>query len=87
VSLSTRVSLICAGWLPQDGTFESELAAGSKAERDRLQDNVIAHSPYAGHSKTLTETRCTYLDSFGVVSPAGPPVTSTSRPVHARWQH
>jgi hypothetical protein len=28
--VSTRVSLICAGWLPQDGTFESEWLAGSR---------------------------------------------------------
>ena len=27
VSVDAFVSLICAGWLPQDGTFESELAA------------------------------------------------------------
>jgi hypothetical protein len=26
--VSTRVSLICAGWLPQDGTFELERIAG-----------------------------------------------------------
>ena len=80
-------SLIYAGWLPQDGTFESELAAGSKAECDLLQDNVITHSPYAGHSKTLADAHCTHLDGFGVVSPAQPPVTNTSRRVHVLWQH
>ncbi len=51
--VSTRVSLKCAGWLPQDGTFESELASGSRVERDPLCDNAIAHSPIAGRSRTL----------------------------------
>ena len=53
VSCRRVVSLICAGWVPQDGTFESERAAGLEIERDRLQGNVIAHSPVAGHSQTL----------------------------------
>jgi hypothetical protein len=51
--VSTRISLKCAGWLPQDGTFESELASGSRVERHPLYDNVIAHSQIAGHSRTL----------------------------------
>ncbi len=55
--MSTRVSLKCAGWLPQDGTFESELASGSRVERHPLCDNVIAHSPVAGHSGTLADPR------------------------------
>jgi hypothetical protein len=46
--VSTRVSLICAGWLPLDGAFESELTAGLDIERDRLWDNVIAHSDFRG---------------------------------------
>jgi len=29
-------SLKCAGWLPQDRGFESELAAGLEIERDHL---------------------------------------------------
>lgn len=49
------VSLIYAGWLPQDGTFESELAAGLEIERNHLQCKVIAHRTDAGHSKTLTD--------------------------------
>lgn len=36
VSLSTRVSLICAGWLPQDGTFESEGGRLSRVERNHI---------------------------------------------------
>ena len=36
VSLSTRVSLICAGWLPQDGTFESEGDRLSRVESDHV---------------------------------------------------
>ncbi len=51
--VSTRVSLTCAGWLPQDGTFESEWAAGLEIERDQLRCNMIAHSRVAGHSQTL----------------------------------
>jgi hypothetical protein len=51
--VSTRVSLICADWLPQDGTFESERLAGSSGERNRLCCKRIAHSSVAGHSKTL----------------------------------
>lgn len=34
--VSTRVSLICAGWLPQDGTFESEWLAVSNLERNHI---------------------------------------------------
>lgn len=55
--VSTRVSLIYAGWLPQDGTFESEWDRVSSVERDRLWCNMIAHSGDAGHSKTLADTR------------------------------
>ena len=46
--LSTRVSLICAGWLPAERAFESELTAGLDIERDQLWDNVIAHSDFRG---------------------------------------
>lgn len=53
VSCRRAVSLKCAGWLPQDGTFESELASGSRVERDQLCRSVIAHSFLAGHSRTL----------------------------------
>jgi hypothetical protein len=51
--VSTRVSLKYAGWLPQDGTFESEWTAGLEIERHQLRDNMIAHSRIAGHSQTL----------------------------------
>jgi hypothetical protein len=34
-------------------TFETELAGGSSIERHHLCDSVIAHSPIAGHSRTL----------------------------------
>jgi hypothetical protein len=51
--VSTRVILICADWLPQDGTFESEWAAGLEIERDQLWCNMITHSRVAGHSQTL----------------------------------
>ena len=51
--MSRRVSLRCAGWLPPDGTFESEWAAGLEIERDQLRCNMIAHSRDAGHSQTL----------------------------------
>ena len=56
VSLSTRVSLIFAGWLPQDGTFDSELAAGLEIERNLLGHNMVAHRTGAGHSQTLADT-------------------------------
>jgi hypothetical protein len=59
--VSTRVSLKCAGWLPQDGTFESELASGSSVERHPLCDNVIAHSPFAGHSRTLAAPSALFI--------------------------
>lgn len=49
------VGLIYAGWVPQDGTFESELAAGLEIERNRLQDNTVAHRTGAGHSQTLAD--------------------------------
>ena len=39
--MSTRVSLIYAGWLPQDGTFDSELAAGLEIERNLLGHNGL----------------------------------------------
>ena len=56
VDVDALSTLICAGWLPQDGTFESELAAGLEIERDPLRCNVITHSTDADHSKTLTGT-------------------------------
>jgi hypothetical protein len=56
VDVDALSSLICAGWLPQDRTFESELTAGLEVERDPLQDNVIAHRTDAGHSQTLADT-------------------------------
>jgi len=63
--MSTRVSLKCAGWLPQDRGFESELAAGLEIERDHLQDKVIAHRTDAGHSQTLADTFAAHLDICG----------------------
>lgn len=54
--VSTRVSLICAGWLPQDGTFDLELAAGLEVERNLLGHNMVAHRTRAGHSQTLADT-------------------------------
>ena len=57
VDVDALSSLICAGWLPQDRTFESELTAGLEIERDLLQGNVIAHRTDAGHSETLADTR------------------------------
>ena len=59
--VSTRVSLTCAGWLPQDGTFESEWAAGLEIERDLLRCNMIAHSRIAGHSQTLAATEVGFI--------------------------
>lgn len=54
--VSTRVSsLIYAGWLPQDRTFGVGSWPLSKIERHTLWDNGIAHSPIAGHSKTLAD--------------------------------
>jgi hypothetical protein len=63
--VSTRVSLKCAGWLPQDGTFETELASGSSVERNQLCDSVIAHSPIAGHPRTLAALSVVHLDNCG----------------------
>ena len=60
--VSTRVSLIFAGWLPQDGTFGSEWIAGLEIECYQLRCNVIAHRTDAGHSQTLAETS---VDSSG----------------------
>ena len=54
--MSTRVSLIYAGWLPQDGTFDSELAAGLEVERNLLGHNTVAHRTGADHSQTLADT-------------------------------
>src|ERR1700730_1219088 len=85
--VSTRVSLICAGWLPQDGTLKTELTSGSSLERNLLHDKQIAHSGGADNSKTLADIVVAHLGNFRVVSPVGPPQTSTSRPVHARWRH
>ena len=59
--VSTRVSLKCAGWLLQDGTFESELASGSRVERHQLRHNVIAHSRIAGHSRTLAAASALFI--------------------------
>src|SRR3974377_997435 len=50
--VSTRVSLICAGWLPQDGTFESEWLAVSNTERNHLCCRAIAHRSGADPSNT-----------------------------------
>jgi hypothetical protein len=47
--VSTHVSSMCAGWLPQDGLSDRL----SRIERDQLQGNVIAHGRDAGHSQTL----------------------------------
>ena len=68
--MSTRVSLKCAGWLPQDGTFETELASGSSVERNQLSGNAIAHSAFAGHSRTLAAHSVVHLDNWGWVNPA-----------------
>jgi hypothetical protein len=62
--VSTRVSLICAGWLPQDGTSSRSWPAGLAASVVTLWGNVIAHSRGAGHSKTLADTREVHLDDF-----------------------
>lgn len=48
----TRVSLIFAGWIPQDGTFESERIAGLEIERNQLQCNMISHKTSADHSQS-----------------------------------
>jgi hypothetical protein len=66
VSLSAGVGLIFPGWLPQDGTSESERASklgnyvtadsgplGLETERNQLHCNMIAHKSSAGHSQTL----------------------------------
>jgi hypothetical protein len=50
------VSLKCAGWLPQDRGFESELAACLGSSVNTLQGNGFAHRTDADHSKTLTDT-------------------------------
>jgi hypothetical protein len=36
VSMPTRVSLKCAGWIPQDRGFESELDRSSRIEREHV---------------------------------------------------
>jgi hypothetical protein len=56
VSYRRVSSLIFVGWLPQDGTFESEWAACLKDERYQLSGNMIAHRSHAGHSQTLAAT-------------------------------
>ena len=69
VSCRRVVNLICAGWLPQDGTFESEWCACLDIERDRLHGNVIAHSSVASHSQTLAAAteNCGHPDSYGLL--------------------
>ena len=62
--VSTRVTLICAGWLPQDGTFESEWTAGLEIERNQLRGNMIAHRIAAGHSQTLADTSRVFIRTF-----------------------
>ena len=52
------VSLKCAGWLPQDRGFESELAACLGSSVNTSQGNGFAHRTDADHSKTLTDTFC-----------------------------
>jgi hypothetical protein len=52
--VSTLVKSL-AGWLAQDGTFESELTVGSDIERNQLGSSMIAHRRDAGHSQTLAE--------------------------------
>jgi hypothetical protein len=42
VSCRRVSSLIYAGWLPQDGTFDSERTAGLENERNQLHCSVIA---------------------------------------------
>lgn len=56
VDVDALSSLKCAGWLPQDRTFESELAAGLEIERNVLGHNMVAHRTDAGHSQTLADT-------------------------------
>ena len=56
VDVDALSSLIYAGWLPQDGTFDSELAAGLEVERNLLWHNMVAHRTGAGHSQTLADT-------------------------------
>src|SRR4051812_27639011 len=41
---TTRSRLICAGWLPQDRVFGSELSAWSRNERRRSSTLSAAHS-------------------------------------------
>jgi len=82
--VSTRVSLICAGWLPQDGTFESEWLAVSNTERNHLCCRSIAHSSVADHSKTLADLSADSSRAWWRVIRPGRPATSTSRPVPER---
>ena len=78
------VSLIYAGWLPQDGTFESELAAGLEIERDLLRCNVIAHSTDADHSQTLAETFAAHLDGCGCCAQSGMTANDQHQPASSR---
>jgi predicted short-subunit dehydrogenase-like oxidoreductase (DUF2520 family) len=52
----TRVSLIYAGWLPQDGDFRIAVDRLSRIERNQLRCNMIAHRSDAGNCQTLADT-------------------------------
>jgi hypothetical protein len=84
VDVDALSSLIYAGWLPQDGTFESELAAGLEIERDLLRCNVIAHSTDADHSQTLAETFAVHLDGCGCCAQSGMTANDQHQPASSR---
>ena len=82
--LSTRVSLKCAGWLPQDGTFESELAGGSRLERNPLLDRVVAHRFTAGHSRTLAALSASFIWTIVGLGQSGMTASDQHQPASSR---
>src|SRR5215208_6925804 len=71
-------SLKCAGCLPQDRGFESELTACLGSSVNTLRGNEFAHRTDADHPETLADTVCLLIWTVVGVSRRGQPTTSTS---------
>src|SRR5215210_4399262 len=63
-------------------TFETELASGSSIGRNQLWDSLIAHSPIAGHSRTLAAPSVDHLDNWGCQS--GMTASDQHQPANSR---
>src|SRR4051812_9195499 len=69
VSLRRAVSLIFAGWLPQDGAFRLERFRLSSIERGWVVGDRAAHSSVAGHSSRCHRGALATKQSEGWLTP------------------